>query len=327
VGDYELWARVGTGGTGAVWKAYRPGSPARIVAVKRLRAPRASGRAGMRRLQVEADVLAELDHPHVVRLVDVVDDGDGVAVVMELAPGGSLEALLAERRQLPPGEVVAIAAPIADALAAAHRVGIVHGDVKAANILFGVDGRPLLADFDVAHSARSPAGDEIVGTAEYLAPERLLGEAPDPRSDVYALGVVCYEALAGYVPFAAATVGHAAPLLTLGPLAESVERALAREPRDRFPSAEAFALALRASVPPSDVRLPRTTAASPSGVATAPVPGSAAWPEAWTEPTRRPTVSFGPRPPRPQARRARWRAVAAVAAVVAAVLLLALIGR
>ncbi len=324
VGDYELWARIGTGATSAVWKAYRRGAPARIVAVKRLRSPRAAGRAGRRRLRLEAAVLGGLDHPHVVRLVDVVDDGGGVALVMELAPGGSLEALLAERGQLTPGEVVAVAAPIADALAAAHRRGIVHGDVKAANILFGADGRSLLADFDVARSAWCTAGDEIVGTAEYLAPELLVGEPPDRRSDVYALGVVCYEALAGYVPFAAATSGHAAPVPGLGPLAEPIERAMARDPRHRFASAEAFAWALRAAVPPSEVRLPWTTGAGTSGTRTAPALAAATL-EVGAEPTR-PTETFGPRPPRLEARRARWRALAVVAWAAATVPLWALLG-
>ena len=329
VGDYELWARIGTGATGAVWKAYRRGTPTGVVAVKRLRAARRPSRADRRRLRYEATVLARLDHPHIVRLVDVVDDAGGVAVVMELAPGGSLDALLAERSQLSPGEVVAVAAPVADALAAAHRRGVVHGDVKAGNILFAADGRPLLADFDVSHSPWSTAGDEIVGTAGYLAPELLAGEPPDPRSDLYALGAVCYEALAGYVPLAAATPGHGAPMSDLGPLAGPVEQALARDPRRRFGSADAFARALRAAVPAGEVRLPRISGAdtpvapTTRAVAGATSDGGVASP--------RTTETFGPRPPRtePRRRRARVRFIAALAAAAASLSLLvwALTGR
>jgi serine/threonine-protein kinase len=309
VGDYELWARIGTGSTGAVWKAYRRRPVPRIVALKRLRAA-AGGRAGRARLEREAAVLTELDHPNIVRIVEVVEDGDGVAIVMELAAGGSLDALLAEAGRLAPGEVVAVAAPIADALSAAHRRGIVHGDVKAANILFAADGRPLLADFDVARALGQLSGDQVAGTAEYLAPELLEGAPPDRRSDIYSLAVVCYEALTGYAPYAGAVDGRSARVPDLGPLADTVERAMARDPRHRFASADAFARALREAVPPDAVGLPWTPA---------PATGRA--------PVRR-TETFGPRPPRPEARPARWRVRTAVAAVgvAAAALLLWAVG-
>jgi len=296
VGAYELWALIGTGSTGAVWKAYRRRPAPRIVALKRLRAA-AGGRADRARLEREAAVLAELDHPHIVRLVEVLDDGEGVAIVMELAAGGSLDAVLAERGRLAPGEVAAVAAPIADALSCAHRRGIVHGDVKAANILFTADGRPLLADFDVARALGHLSGDEITGTAEYLAPELLDGAPPGRRSDIYSLAVVCYEALTGYPPYAGAVHERSAPVPDLGPLADTVERAMARDPHHRFASADAFARALRGAVPPDAVGLPRKPTLATGGA-----------------PIRR-TETFGPRPPRPGARPARWRVRAAVAAV------------
>ena len=299
VGDYELWAPVGTGSTGAVWKAYRRRPAPRIVALKRLRAA-AGGRAGRARLEREAAVLTRLDHPHIVRVVEVVEDGDGVAIVMELAAGGSLDALLAERGRLAPGEVVAVAAPIAAALSSAHRRGIVHGDVKAANILFAADGRPLLADFDVARALGQVSGDQVAGTAEYLAPELLHGAPPDRRSDIYSLAVVCYEALTGYAPYAGAVDGRSARVPELGPLAGAVERAMARDPDRRFASADAFAQALREAVPPGAVGLRWNRP---------PVAGSA---------PVRPTETFGPRPPRPEARPARWRVRTAVAAAVGA---------
>ena len=149
----------------------------------------------------EATVLTELDHPHVVRVLEVLHDGDGVAIAMQYAPGGSLADLLAERGRLDPGQVVAVAAPVADALASAHRRGVLHGDVKPANILFTSDGEPLLGDFGVARTLGLVTSEQIVGTAEYLAPELLDGAHPDPRADVYSLAVVCYQALTGRPPY------------------------------------------------------------------------------------------------------------------------------
>ncbi|HEX8804816.1 MAG TPA: serine/threonine-protein kinase, partial [Acidimicrobiales bacterium] len=195
VGDYELEHQIGAGASGTVWRARRPGPVARTVALKRLRA--GSGAVDLARLHREATVLTELDHPHVVRVIEVLDDGDGIALAVQYAPGGSLADLLVERGRLAPGQLVAVAAPVADALASAHRRGVLHGDVKPANVLFTSDGEPLLTDFGVARTLGRLTSDQISGTAEYLAPELLDGAPPDPRADVYALGVVCYEALAG----------------------------------------------------------------------------------------------------------------------------------
>jgi serine/threonine protein kinase len=147
-------------------------------------------------------VLVELDHPHVVRVLEVLQDGDGIALAMQFAPGGSLDDVLAERGRLEPGQVVAIAAPVAEALASAHRRGVLHGDVKPANVLFTSDGEPLLTDFGVARTLGHLTSDQVTGTAEFLAPELLDGAQPDPRADIYSLAVVCYQALAGHVPYA-----------------------------------------------------------------------------------------------------------------------------
>ena len=114
VGDYDLEQQIGAGASGTVWKAHRRGPVARTVALKRLRS--GSGSADLARMRREATVLTELDHPHVVRVLEVLHDGDGVAIAMQYAPGGSLDDLLAERGRLTPGQVVAVAAPVADAL-------------------------------------------------------------------------------------------------------------------------------------------------------------------------------------------------------------------
>ncbi|MGH9209965.1 MAG: serine/threonine-protein kinase [Acidimicrobiales bacterium] len=298
VGDYELEAQIGAGAAGTVWKAHRRGPIMQVVALKRLRGA-ASTPADLERLRREATVLTALDHPHVVRVYEVLDDGEGLALAMQFAPGGSLEGLVEERRRLTAGEVVAVAAPIADALASAHRRAVVHGDVKPANILFTSDGEPLLGDFGVARTMGRFTSDQITGTVHYLAPELMDGAAPDARTDIYALAVVCYEALTGQVPYdgavpmavvRAAESGFHAPLAgqpgVPAALADVVEQAMAREPGRRFASAEDFARALRASVPHDEILLPGTvtTPASPAD-----------------DPTRG-TRTFGPRPPRPEPR-------------------------
>ena len=303
VGDYELEQQIGAGSSGTVWRAHRRGPVPRVVALKRLRS--GSDEVDLARIRREAGVLTELDHPHVVRVLEVIEDGDGLAVAMQFAPGGSLDVMLAERGRLAPGEVVAVAAPIADALASAHRRGIVHGDVKPANVLFTSDGEPLLSDFGVARTLGRLTSDQIAGTAEYLAPELLEGEAPGASSDVYSLGVVCYEALVGRPPYGgalplavvrAADLGEHRPLGEAAPgvppaLAEAVERAMARRPDDRFVTAEDLARALRSSLPHEEVRLPGTSAATPAGDG---------------DPARG-TSTYGPRPPKKEPAPARNR--------------------
>lgn len=326
VGDYELERQIGAGAAGTVWRAHQRGPVSRVVALKRLRA--GSGAIDVARIRREALVLTELDHPHVVRVLEVVADGDGVALAMQFAPGGSLADLLAERTRLAPGEVVAVAAPVADALASAHRRGVLHGDVKPANVLFTSDGEPLLTDFGVARTLGRLTSEHVGGTPEYLAPELLEGAQPDPRADVYSLGVVCYEALVGEPPYRgpaplavvrAADVGDHLRLEDVPgvpePLARVVEQAMARDPARRFATADAFARALRAVVPPHALRLPGP-ADEPRGA----VPD---------DPGASLTRTFGPRPPRPDpepARRSRWLPLAGVAVLVVGAVAFALWG-
>ncbi|MGH9187178.1 MAG: serine/threonine-protein kinase [Acidimicrobiales bacterium] len=296
VAGYELERQIGAGASGTVWRAHRLGPVPQVVALKRLRA--GSGAVDVDRIRREASVLSTLDHPHVVRVLEVLADGDGVALAMQYAPGGSLEALLEERGPLTAGQAAAVAAPIADALGSAHRRGIVHGDVKPANILFTSDGEPLLTDFGVARTLGRLTSDTITGTAEYLAPELLAGAQPDARTDIYSLAVVCYEALAGRPPYSgavplaivrAAETGDHLPLTAVPDvpeaLANTIEQAMARDPAQRFVSADLFARALRASVPPDQLRLPGIAA----GAMAAP-----------TDDVAKGTRTFGPRPPRPE---------------------------
>lgn len=289
LGDYELGPVVGQGSTSTVYRARRrAGRGGPLVALKRLR--RSGDAAVVQRLRAEAAVLARLDHPNVVRVLEVVPDGTGAALAMEYAAGGSLAALLSRRGRLPPEEVLGVALPVADALAAAHRKGVVHGDVKPANILFGEAGAPVLADFGIA--GPQPGTGTVMGTAGYVDPDVLKGARPDERSDVYGLGAVCHEMLCGRPPGLHASAMRAA--LGPSPLAGVVERALAPRPGDRFPDMTAMARALgeaagRLSHPPV---LP---AAQRDGTAS----DGSSGPMAGPDPAGPPTRSFGSRPGRP----------------------------
>jgi hypothetical protein len=320
VAGYRVEELVGYGGCGEVWRA-RDVATGRVVALKALRH---DGPPTERdRLRREAAVLAGLSSPHIVRLLTVVTTAQGLVLVLDYQGGGSLAALLRTRPRLAPGEVVTIAAPLATALAEVHGAGVVHGDISPANLLFAVDGRPVLSDLGVSRLA-GRAGAEAV-TAAYADPGVLDGAPLTPASDVYALGAVCFEALSGRPPYpgddpesvlASADVARPS-LLALAPntpaaLARAIESALALDAAVRL-DASAFAAALIESCQPLPVRLAGATVPVAS-VATAnvrrlpPPPVTAEEvPSRWNRLRRRlPRVRLSPR-----------RLVAAAAAPVA----------
>ncbi|CAN5909346.1 hypothetical protein BH23ACT2_BH23ACT2_28860 [soil metagenome] len=250
-----------------MWLGVSEGPLARSVAIKRLGGRR--DEHAHHALRQEAVLLATLDHPHVVRVLDVVDDPPGVAVVLPLLAGGSLRQLLDERGTLTAGEVVAVLGPVADATTSLHRRGIVHGDLKPENILLTGDGVPMLADVGVARLVghRAP-GVRVAGTPGYLDPAVLTDACVEPTADVYALGVVAYEALTGRRPhrgdpaevMAAASAEVHRALATwpgVAPdVADPVESALAATPGARPASPDELLDRLRAVVDPDEVRLP-----------------------------------------------------------------------
>ena len=265
VPGYVLEALLGRGGSGEVWRAVprRGGEP---VAVKVLVA------GDPERQAREAALLGELDHPHLVRLVEVVHqprrgDAARVALVLELLPGGSLAALIARRGRLRPGEVVTAIAPIAAALAHAHGNGVVHGDLSPGNVVFTAEGRPVLTDLGVARVLGEEAAAEV--TPAYVDPTVARGGAPGPASDVFGIAAAAFHALTGVAPWNAATPadtlavaasGHLPDLVELAPeappaLLDVIARGLAADPHDRG-SASAFALDLRHACRPEPVRLP-----------------------------------------------------------------------
>jgi serine/threonine-protein kinase len=254
-GRYRLVAPIGTGASGRVYAAWDV-RLRRRVAVKVLHAALAEDAGFLRRFGAEAQLAASLQHPNIVTVFDWGED-ETPFLVLELLEGGSLRGMLDRGMRLSPSQAAALGRQVAAALHHAHGRGLVHRDVKPANLLFDGHGLVRVADFGLARalaeaSWTEPAG-ALLGTARYAAPEQVLGVALDGRSDVYSLALVLVEAVTGAVPFAAET--SLGTLLSrvdrpldvppeLGPLAPLLERAARPEPAERFPDAAAFAAAL-----------------------------------------------------------------------------------
>jgi len=195
---YRIDAKLGEGGMGVVYRAH-DSLLQRPVAIKTL-TPGLFGEEGTRRILREAQSAAKLQHPHIVSIFDAVEEGGQFAIVMELVEGQTLRELL----PVPVGRLVDYAIQILGGLEYAHAQGIVHRDIKPENIIVTKDGTAKLMDFGLARSegrSRLTQTGMVVGTVAYLAPEQALGGQVDGRSDLYALGAVLYEAVAGRPPF------------------------------------------------------------------------------------------------------------------------------
>ncbi|MER8233439.1 serine/threonine-protein kinase [Streptomyces sp. NPDC094049] len=205
---YRLHVCIGRGGMGEVWRATDE-VLGRSVAVKLMLAQMADPSAGDR-FRLEAQTAARLSHPHVVGVFDFGTWDGKLFLVMELVEGDSLAGTPAEPLVLPAERLAVVAAHAAAGLAAAHRQGVVHRDIKPGNLLVDGDGTVKLADFGIARFVDDPSGaltttGQIVGTGLYLAPERALGQPASSASDVYSLGCVLYQLLTGRTPFQADT--------------------------------------------------------------------------------------------------------------------------
>ena len=223
----------------------------------------------------EARRAASVAHSNVVTVFDEGQDGADAYMVMEYVRGRTLRDLISERGPLPPHEAARLVAQVAAALDAAHAAGVLHLDVKPANVIVNEAGVAKLTDFGVATAAHGEAERELVGTARYVAPERIEGAAPTPRSDVYGLGLVAYELLAGRPAFQGVDTDDllrlrlegAAPSLRGARIGISVEidrviaKALERDPRDRYASAGQLAKAFSAAAERGDLTVPLTTGA------------------------------------------------------------------
>jgi tRNA A-37 threonylcarbamoyl transferase component Bud32 len=263
IGDrYTLLKVLGDGGMARVYLA-RDGVLGREVALKVLRERYAEDESFVERFRREAKNAASLNHPGVVQVYDQGRSEDGTYyMAMEYVPGGTLKERIAQRGGLEPPEVAAIASRVADALAEAHRGGIVHRDVKPQNVLLTASGEAKVADFGIARAASSRTMTEanvVLGTASYMSPEQVAGERVGPQSDLYSLGVVLYEMLTGRLPHEASDpiatamkhlerpAPHPRDANPVVPeeLDALVVRLLSKDPKERYPGAAELAEDLR----------------------------------------------------------------------------------
>jgi serine/threonine-protein kinase len=341
---YLLESRIATGGMGEVWRALDT-VLGREVAIKLLRPEYAGDPVFRTRFEAEARHAAGLHHPGIAAVFDVGEQltPSGEVrpfLVMELVEGKPLSSLIRPGAGMEPDVVRDLLAQTGDALAAAHAAGIVHRDVKPANLLVTADRTVKITDFGIARalSAAAVTGTgAVMGTPQYLSPEQARGETATPASDVYGLGVVGYECLAGRRPFEKETAVATAlahlndpvpPLPASVPpdLAAVVMRALAKKPAERFPDAGAFAAALRES---GSAATAATQVVPPAAAPPVPVPPSTPATQVLTGLGAVPPVAEAvsttapPTPPDEEERRTSPWLIALVVAVVIAIIVVA----
>jgi serine/threonine protein kinase len=270
---YRIVAELGRGGMSTVHKAVQE-SLERTVAIKEIHPNFSSSPELIARFEREARAIAQLSHPCIVQIYDYIHEGDAHFMVMEYIEGIDLKSVIERRGRLSPEETLAFVVRISAALAYAHSAGIIHRDIKPSNILLTREGQVKVVDFGIA---RMEEGEELtrtgafVGTPAYMSPEQILGERLDGRADIFSLGVVMYEALAGEKPFvedAQASVSarilkaHPPRLRRRAPavsrqLERIVMRCLEKQRDRRFGSMSELNLAVRAGLPRGERQRPR----------------------------------------------------------------------
>ncbi|WP_328744764.1 serine/threonine protein kinase [Streptomyces sp. NBC_00285] len=328
-GRFELEARLGGGGMGTVWRA-RDLVLHRMVAVKEVRPPDRDlaeydpegARMLRERVLREARALARIDHPNVVTIHHIVDGGDGTYpwIVMELVSGGSLADLLSQG-PMPPADAARIGRGVLAALTAAHDADIQHRDVKPANVLLRSDGRPVLTDFGIAairETTSLTATGSIIGTPDFMAPERISGHEGGAASDLWSLAMMLYTAVEGHHPLrrgntlatlAAVLNDDVPPPVRAGALGDILMSVLVRDPAARPPSAvldrrlAEVEAGQAGPVTATAWQQPTSHPLNPQSGATTPsYPGNSGYPGAFTSPTTPVTAGPGaPVPPGPAA--------------------------
>jgi serine/threonine protein kinase len=289
-GRYALGEVLGQGGMGTVWLA-TDRVLERQVAVKEVTFPlhvTEEERAVLReRTMREARAAGRLEHPHVTTVYDVVEEDGKPWLVMKHVPARSLQEIIEERGPLPPAEVARIGLHVLDALGAAHALGIVHRDVKPANVLVGPDGSGCLTDFGIATTTGDSSlttNGALIGSPSYMAPERAHGDEPRPPVDLWSLGATLYAAVEGRPPFdggeSMATLMSVvseppAPMLRAGPLEPVLRGLLTKDPAQRSTAAIARSqlAAVAAGNAPTPEAAPAAAAPPPAPSSPGPVPG------------------------------------------------------
>lgn len=263
LGKYELKERLGRGGMAEVYKAFQTGVE-RFVAVKVMHSHLSDSADFRQRFQREAKAVGNLQHPHIMRVIDFDSEGDQNYMVMEFVQGGTLRDYLNEKGALPVPEALALTKQLANALRYAHNRGMIHRDIKPANVMFSDPTRThtVLADFGVAKmlsEAQMTVSGTMLGTPAYMPPEVVKGEPADHRADIFSLGAMLYEMVTGRTPHTGDTpyavmlkqANEPSPPPTeinpdLPPEVEAfVMQALAQDPDERFDSAESLIIALQ----------------------------------------------------------------------------------
>ncbi|MFZ1162501.1 protein kinase domain-containing protein [Mycobacterium sp.] len=276
-GRYRVATKIATGGTSTVYRGLDTRLD-RPVALKVMDSRYAGDQQFLTRFQLEARTVARLKDPGLVAVYDQGLDARHPFLVMELVEGGTLRELLAERGPMPPHAVAAVLRPVLGGLAAAHRAGLIHRDVKPENVLISDEGEVKIVDFGLVRAvaeAGITSASVILGTAAYLSPEQVRDGNASPRSDVYAAGIVAYELLTGHTPFSgdsALSVAYQRLDTDVPPpgnlisgvpaqFDELVGRATARDPADRYADAQDMAAELDAIV--DELQLPDFRVPSP----------------------------------------------------------------
>ncbi len=304
---YEILEELGSGGMGTVYKA-RQKFVGRLVAFKVLPPALRQDAEALQRFEREAAALGRLKHPNVVAVFDAGVEGGFPYLAMEFVQGKNLRQVLQERGRLSVDEALRLGIEMAEALEHVQRRGLVHRDVKPSNILIDPDGKAMLTDFGIAFAATLPRITQgAMGTPEFMSPEQADGRALDIRSDLYSLGVVLYEGLAGAVPFKREgdsltslskllhEILHAPPPRLTVPgvpawLADAIHRCLEKDPARRFQTGADLARVLREQAAPQAAARPQAEA--PTGAT-----NGHALPQQATAPARRtPVVKEAPAP-------------------------------
>ncbi|GCE12734.1 FHA domain-containing serine/threonine-protein kinase [Tengunoibacter tsumagoiensis] len=280
LGQFRIVERIGAGGMATVFKAYQP-TLDRYVAIKVLPASYARDPVFVKRFVQEARSVARLAHPNIVQIHDFGEQDNITFIVMEHVDGGTLRDRLrgtgpnAAPRALPVPEAIDFIIQAAQGLDCAHNNGIIHRDVKPANMLLRKDGHLLLSDFGIAKILEGTTNLTRVGTGigtpQYMSPEQGMGQSVDRRSDIYSLGIVLFHCLTGQVPFTAdnpltVTVKHINEPLPIeklvaaqvpSPVIQVVQKMTAKQPHERFQAVDALIDALTSALAASNLSIPR----------------------------------------------------------------------